>query len=99
MAYGDFKGLPRRATSDKVLHDKAFNIVKNPKHDGCQRWFVSMVYKVFNKKSSGANAFAMRARSMTLAMRNKFSDGAVKGDIMSNQELAEELHKLTIRKF
>ena len=37
MAYGDFKGLPRRATSDKVLHDKAFNIVKNPKQDGCQR--------------------------------------------------------------
>ena len=48
-----------------------------------------MVYKVFNKRSSGANAFAIRARSMTLDMRNKFSCGAVKGDIMSNQELAE----------
>ena len=42
-----------------------------------------------NKRSSGANAFAKRARSMTLDMRNKFSCGAVKGDIMSNQELAE----------
>ena len=34
MAYGDFKDLNRRATDDKVLHDKAFNIVKNQKYDG-----------------------------------------------------------------
>ena len=27
MAYGDFKGLARRTASDKVLRDKAFNIV------------------------------------------------------------------------
>ena len=26
MAYGDFKGLTRRTTSDKILYDKAFNI-------------------------------------------------------------------------
>ena len=36
MAYGDFKDLARRTTSDKVLRDKAFNIAKNPKSDGCQ---------------------------------------------------------------
>ena len=30
MAYGDFKDLLRRTASDKVLHDKAFNIAKNP---------------------------------------------------------------------
>ena len=34
MAYGDFKDLPRRTASDKALHDKAFNIDKNPKCDG-----------------------------------------------------------------
>ena len=34
MAYGDFKDLARRTTSDKVLRDKAFNIAKNPKSDG-----------------------------------------------------------------
>ena len=35
MAYGDFKDLPRRTTSDKVLRDKAFiNNVKNLKYDG-----------------------------------------------------------------
>ena len=31
MAYGDFKYLARRATSDKVLREKAFNITKNLK--------------------------------------------------------------------
>ena len=27
------------------MRDKAFNIVKNPKYDGCQREIASMVYK------------------------------------------------------
>ena len=34
MAYGNFKDLPRGATSDKVLHDKTFAIAKIPKYDG-----------------------------------------------------------------
>ena len=33
----DFKDLARRTIADKVLHDKAFNIAKDPKHDGYQR--------------------------------------------------------------
>ena len=53
MAYGDFKDLARRTTSDKVLRDKAFNIAKNPKYDGYQRGRASMVYQFFNKKSKG----------------------------------------------
>ena len=52
MAYGDFKDLARRTASDKVLHDKAFNISKNPIYDGYQRGFASMVYKFFDKKSA-----------------------------------------------
>ena len=51
MAYGDFKDLKRRTFSDKVLRDKAFNIAKNPKYDGCERGFAYMVYKFFDKKS------------------------------------------------
>ena len=54
MAYGDFKDLKRRTFSDKILKDKAFNIVKNPKYDGCQRGLASMVYKFFDKKSKGS---------------------------------------------
>ena len=31
MAYGDFKDLAKRTAADKVLRDKAFNIVKDQK--------------------------------------------------------------------
>ena len=54
MAYGDFKDLKRRTASDKILRDKAFNIAKNPKHDGYQRGLASMFYKFFDKKSAGS---------------------------------------------
>ena len=37
MAYGDFKDLNRRPAADKILHDKAFSIAKDPKYDGYQR--------------------------------------------------------------
>ena len=40
--------------SDKVLRDKAFKIVSDPKYDGYQRGLASMGYKFFNKKSSGS---------------------------------------------
>ena len=32
MAYGDFKDLPRKTASGKVLCDTAFSIAKNPKY-------------------------------------------------------------------
>ena len=50
-----FKDLARRTASDKILRDKAVNIVKNPKYDGYQRGLVSMVYKFFDKKTSGGS--------------------------------------------
>ena len=53
MVYGDFKDLPRRTSCDKKLRDKTFNIAKNPKYDGYQRGLTSMVYKSFDKNTSG----------------------------------------------
>ena len=53
MVYGDFKDLKKRKASDNILRDKAFNIAKNPKYDGYQRGLASMVYKFFDKKSTG----------------------------------------------
>ena len=53
MAYGKAKDLVRRTQSDKVLRDKAFNIASDPKYDGYQRGLASMIYKFFDKKSSG----------------------------------------------
>ena len=54
MAYGDFKDVARRAASDKVLRDKAFNIAKNPKYDRYQRGLASMAYIFFDEKSKGS---------------------------------------------
>ena len=78
MTYGDFKKLNRRTADDKVLRDKASDFAKNPKYDVYQHGLASMVYKYFDKKSSG---------------------WTVKNEIISDKDLAEELHKPIIRKF
>ena len=85
MAYQDFKDLARRAGSDKILRDKAFNIANNPKYDGYQRGLASMVYKFFDKKfaGSGVNMHANIEHPLDLA----------------TQKIAEVLHKPIIRKF
>ena len=54
MAYEKSKDLAKRTQSDKVLRDKAFKIASDPKYDGYQRGLASMVYKFFDKKSSGS---------------------------------------------
>ena len=54
MAYGDFKDLPRRSASNKLLRNKAFNIAKIRIFDGYQREFTSMVYTFNNKNCSGS---------------------------------------------
>ena len=78
MAYGDFKDLTTRTASDKILHNKAFNIAKNPKYNEYQHGLASVVYKFFEKKTSGSG---------------------INNENMSDQQLAEELHKPIIKKF
>ena len=58
MACGKSKDLTKRTQSDKVLRDKAFKIASDPKNDGSQRGLASMVYKFFDKKSSGSSVDA-----------------------------------------
>ena len=94
MAYGDFEDLTRRTTSDKILRDKAFNIAKNPNHDGYHHRIATMVYKLFNRKDS-----ATCARPETLATRNKFVGCGIKNENISGKWLSEKLHKSIIRKF
>ena len=55
MANGKSKDLVKRTQLDKVLKDKAFKIVSDPKFDGYQRGLASMVYKLFDKKSASLN--------------------------------------------
>ena len=54
MAYDKSKDLAKRTQSDKSLQNKAFKIASDPKYDGYQRGLASMVYKFFDKKSSGS---------------------------------------------
>ena len=65
---------------------KLLIFLNNPKYDGYQRGVVSLVYKRFEKKSSATGA-------------NKFVGSGVKCEIISDQQLAEELYKGTITKF
>ena len=51
--YGNVKDLFKITASIKVLHDKAFNIAKNAKFEGCQRGLASMVHNFFDRKSKG----------------------------------------------
>ena len=91
MAFRDFKDLPRRTASDKVLCAKVFNIAKKPRCDRYRKGLTSLVYMFFDKKFAGANT----------------SSSDVKTEIMSSQrhsdlamlDLAEELHKPIIKKF
>ena len=85
MAYGDFKDLAKRTAADKVLRDKAFKITSDQKYDGYQRGLASMVYKFFDKKSQGSG----RPLSSALQLASN----------KENIQLANELHKLSIRKF
>ena len=79
------KDLTRRTASDKILCDKTFHVVTNPKYDRYQRGFALMIYKFFDKKS------AMCAY--------KFTGSGIKNENISNKELVEDLHKPIIKKF
>ena len=55
MAYGDFKGLPRRTASDEVFYKKALNIATNRKYDGCKKGLASIAYNFVDKKSAATS--------------------------------------------
>ena len=85
MVYGDFKDLPSRTISDKILCDRACNIEKkkNLKYDRYQYGLASMACKLFDKKDSDGNT----------------AGGTAKSKIMPNQKLAKKLCKTIMRKF
>ena len=76
--------LAKITQSDKVLRDKAFKIASDPKYDGYQRGLASMVYKFFDKKSSGSGVAASLAN---------------KSAIEPNYQFENELHRQITRKF
>ena len=85
MVYEDSKVSLRRTASDKVLPDKAFNNAKSSKFDGYQKGFASVVYNVYDKKSSDC------------AIKSEIILNQCPPDLATWQ-LAEEFHKPIIRK-
>ena len=99
MSSGEFKDLPRRTASDKLLRDKAFHSAKNLKYEGYQRGLALMTYKFFDESS-----LDMRAQSEILATRSTFTGSNTSGDVFKNenmlhQKLSKELHKPNVRTF
>ena len=84
MAYGESKDLAKRTHSDKVLRDKKFKIASDPKDHGYQTELASMVYKLFDKKSSG--------KVVDTSLANNSATEP-------NYQSAKKLHRQIIRKF
>ena len=87
MADEDFKHWPRKTASDKILHDKIFDIAKNPKYDGYKRGL------------AGANASGGAVTSVWSETVDRQCKSVIENKITSNQELAKELHKPILTKF
>ena len=72
-----------------------YDIASNPKYDGYQRGLASMVYKLFDKKSTAEPSAS--ARSSLERMGSCFKK--LKNTARSSSILADERHKPIIRKF
>ena len=72
LAYADFKDLARRTASYKVLRDKAFNTVKNPKCNGYQRGLDPVVYKFFYERPRGGSVNNKIKQNEQLLVGDKF---------------------------
>ena len=70
-AYADHKDLINRTEADKVLKDKAYDIASNPKYDGYQRDLAGMVYKFFDKKSTGSGITRNTTKSSSSILADK----------------------------
>ena len=87
-AYVDHKDLINRTEADKVLRDKAYDIASNPVYDGYQRGLASMVYKFFDKKSTGSgiarDSSSILADELHKPIINKFNKRKVYSQFKDN---------------
>ena len=83
IAYRKSKDLAKRTQSDKVLSDKTFKSASDPKYGGYQRGLALMIYKFFDKKSSGSDVVA--------SLANKSATEPI-------YQLTNKLHKQIIKK-
>ena len=82
MGYGDFTDFTRRTDSDKRLHDKAFNIAKNPKCDGYRSGYASINFLI--KKTFGGAIKHELAEELHKAIIGKFNKRKVYSFFIDN---------------
>ena len=97
MTYGNFKDWTRWTAADKVLHDKAFNIAKNSKYDGYKRGLTSVVYKFFDKKTSGTGIKNNNVSNKQLA--NKLDKPITKKFNKKKVDKGSELYNRSMKLF
>ena len=90
-AYADHKDLINRTEADNVLRNKAYDIASNPEYDGYQRGLASMVYKFFDKKSTGSGFKKLKNTTKSTAEPSALA--------RNSSILAAELQKPLIKKF
>ena len=85
-AYADHKDLINRTEADKVLTDKTYDMASNPEYDGYQRGLASMVYKFFDKKSTGSGiaSSSILADELHKPIINKFNKRKVYSQFKDN---------------
>ena len=78
--------LINRTKADKVLRDKAYDIASNPEYNGYQRGLASMVYKFFDKKSTGSGiaSSSILADELHKPIINKFNKRKVYSQFKDN---------------
>ena len=109
-AYAKYKDVENRLISDQKLRNSAYDIASNPKYDGYQRGLASMVYKLFDskvaplgKKTMADKGNAKHAAKPSSLERSFLECSSLERSSLerteNNKILAEELHKLVIKKF
>ena len=103
MAYGVFKDLNRRTLTDEVLRYKAFDVAKDPQYDGYQRGLASMVYKYFDKETSGSGIKSIPnkelAKELHIPIIRNFNKRKVHSLLIDNISIADLADIQLISKF
>ena len=95
-AYAKYKDVENRLISDQKLKNSAYNIASNPKYDGYQRGLPSKVYKFFDSKVAPLDKKTMSGKGNA---KHTAKPSSLERTKEVNKILAEELHKLVIKKF
>ena len=89
-AYSDSKDLAKRTIWDKILKDRAYEIVRNCNYGGYQRAITSMVYKFFDEKlGSGISVNEELAAELHKPVINNFKRRKVYATFKDNISAAD----------